>query len=118
MLKIEKVPVEFFLPNPNVSRENCRRFSQYCPARIQNYSLNISNDRKPKSSYRPGSVESKALAKIKARPCDSTRDLARKCGTSKTMVQSVKIRNNLVSNMCEKKLIRSSTMASKELKRS
>lgn len=110
MSNAEKI-IELYLTNPDISLKTIARIVgvkiRTVRLRVSNYKLNISNERKQGSGGRPGpadpKMEAKVLKKIKDRPCDSMRDLARKCGTSLNMIQRVKARNDLVSCVKQKK---------------
>lgn len=100
MNKREKI-VDIFLQNPDYTQKKIAQIvgvgSATVKRAIRNYKLNISNDRKPGQGRSVGpadpQMERKALKLFERRRNDSTRDLARKLGTSASMIQRIKARN-------------------------
>lgn len=124
MSKADKI-IELFVTYPDFTQRKIAKIAGVCLStvekRIANYKSNISNERREGVGRPTGPVdrkmESKELTKIKARPCDSVRDLARKCKTSASMVQRVKARNDLVTCVKQKRAKKSDKQYNEGIKR-
>ena len=97
----EKV-VDIFLQNPDYNQKKIAKIAKLSlytvNQAIRNYKLNITNERKPGSGRRKGTtdkmLERKVKNILKHKKSDSTRDLARKYGTSASTIHRIKVRNN------------------------
>lgn len=102
MNKAENI-VDIFVQNPNLSQKKIAKLTdsslKTVNRAITNYKSNISNAKKPKSGRTKGFVdkklESKVVNKILKKRDDSVRDLAQKCGTSKSTVHRIKAGNEI-----------------------
>lgn len=100
----EKI-VDVFLQNPDFTQKKISKITgaslstvKRC---IRNYKLNLPLAKKPNGGRPTGPVdknlEREALKLFQREPLDSTRDLARKLGTSTSMIQRIKERNGYKS---------------------
>lgn len=109
----EKI-IELFLTNPDYRLKKIAKICEVSLAtverKIRNYSLNLSNERKPGGGRPKGpqdiNLEEEMVKKMKARRFDSSRDIARKFKVSQSLVQKVKKRNQLKSCVKQKKALK------------